>query len=271
MDYSSVITQCANYIQDHPADEITAEKLAEYSGYSLYHLSSVFRACMGCSVGRYILEEKLRLAERKVREGEKITDIALEGGFDTNAGFTKAFRKQYGSSPRKYQKKIVTSPIQPEYVRRSSLRVYGYVVNVEDDHEEAGKGAFWSNINFREYPSYPHDAADYAEVGAWINPDARTGKLEYFFGYVTSDPRPTKGFHEFLIPEGNYALFRLPYPADSQESTSSMESLPSRIRELWSYIFSDWFALEKDSDFDDGRLCFEKYGRDCVELYVPLR
>lgn len=264
MNYNSLVSKCTEYIKSHMASEITAQELADLCGYSLYHLSSVFRACFGCSIGRYITEEKLRLAAGRIQEGQKITEVAMDVGFDTGSGFTKAFRRQFGCSPKEYRRQ---HPVRPEFVKRSGYKVYGYVIPVEEDHEQAGKPAFWSQVNFRDLPSYPADAADYAEIGVWINPDALTGKMEYFFGYITSDPRPAEGFRQILLPGGDYVVFRLPYGTGEG---SGPDALPVRIQALWQYIFGDWFSSRQSVLFDEKRLCFEKYGADHVEICVPV-
>ena len=294
MNYHSLINLCNDHIRKHPSEDITAQVLADLCGYSLYHLSSVFRACLGCSVGRFIMEERLRLAAYRIRAGRKITDVALDCGFDTASGFTKAFRRQFGCSPREYRDGIdkisdkmknmdrhlpqaedleglTHGLIRPEFVKRSSLKVYGYVIPVEDDdinHElrQDEKAAFWSRINFKTLPSYPEGASDYAEVSTWINPDRLTGKMDYFFGYVTSDRRPADGFHEVTLAAGDYAIFRLSYPASGIK-----DILPTHVRDLWRYIFGEWLTENDSVVFDDSRLCFEKYGAEKVEVCVPVK
>lgn len=285
MNYKSLIDKCTRYIEEHSSQEITAEDLADLCGYSLYHLSSVFRACFGCSIGRYIQEEKMRMAARKLGEGQKISEVAYECGFDTSSGFTKAFRRQYGVSPSEYrnhsmateEKESATGrnpmkdlshpalPVRPEFVKRSGFKVYGYVIPVEESHAQAGKAGFWSQVDFKEFPSYPEDAADYAEISTWINPDKETGKMEYFFGYVTSDPAPSEGFRTLSLLGGDYVIFRLSY---YKEGVS--EEFLLHIQSVWHYIFDEWFASHPKITFDDSRLCFEKYGQASMEICVPV-
>ena len=265
MNYHALITQCEDYIKKNIASEITAQNLADHCGYSLYHLSSVFRACFGCSVGRYITEERLRLAARMIQDGKKITEVAMESGFDTSSGFTKAFRRQFGCTPREYRRR---APVLPEFVKRSALKAYGYVIPVHEEQEEAGQAAFWSQIRFRDYPPYPEDASDYAEIGIWINPDKKTGMMDYFFGYVTNDASPAEGFRPISIDAGVYAVFRLAYPP---ADTDLKQTLPLSIQAMWQFIFQEWLEESISPDFDDSRLCFEKYGSESAEIWVPIK
>lgn len=293
MDYYDLIRQCTSHIRRDPCKRITAGDLAASCGYSLYHLSSVFRICLGCSVGRFIQEEKLRLAAEQLRDGRKITEVALDAGFDTSSGFTKAFHRQFGCSPRAYRsltslpsspsiipsdKAILPYPsLQPEYVKRNDLKVYGYIIPVEESHKQFKKAAFWSHIDFKKLPPYPGDASDYAEVGIWLNPDTGSGQMDYFFGYVTNDPSPAEGFQHIDLAGGDYALFRLPYPTDKNQTdndkagSSTMDALARHVETLWLYIFEEWLSDERKVRFDDSRLCFEKYGTEYAEIYIPIK
>jgi len=57
---------------------------------------------MGSSIAVYILKRRLDHALAEIACSRKAIDVVLEYGFDTYAGFYKAFVKMYGCSPRKY-------------------------------------------------------------------------------------------------------------------------------------------------------------------------
>jgi predicted transcriptional regulator YdeE len=90
--------------------------------------------------------------------------------------------------------------------------------------------------------------------------------MDYFFGYVTNDPAPAEGFESITLSGGNYAVFHLPYGSDTFEN----EELALRIQALWQYIFEEWLYSKSENIFDDTRLCFEKYGIDMAEIYIPV-
>ncbi len=294
MNYISLLDQCKEYIREHLANDISARELADHCGYSLYHLSSVFRACFGCSVGRYILEEKLRFAALWILEGRKVSDVAVDMGFDTASGFAKAFKRIYGCSPREFRKNtnethhaslmrserkhdamdshghsishaVAHSPVmQPEYVKRTAVNANGYIIPVSEEDEQSGQAAFWAQVDFKALPSYPDDAADYGEVGVWMNPHPESGKMDYFFGYITSNSQSSEGFANISLGEGEYVVFRLIYP-------SLLSEVPEQLQAHWQYIFKDWFAGQAALEFDDSRLCFEKYGTDEIEIRIPVK
>jgi len=56
----------------------------------------------GSSIAEYILKCRLDHALAEIACSRKAIDVVLEYGFDTYAGFYKAFVKMYGCSPKKY-------------------------------------------------------------------------------------------------------------------------------------------------------------------------
>lgn len=80
--------------------EITPTELAEMSGYSLWHFLHLFQRDVGMSLCRYRTRRRLARAIWHISRGMSITDAALRWGFESHSGFFRAFRKEYGMSPR---------------------------------------------------------------------------------------------------------------------------------------------------------------------------
>ncbi|HHV95779.1 MAG TPA: helix-turn-helix domain-containing protein [Clostridiaceae bacterium] len=102
MQYPEVIKSALDYIEQNLKTNITAEELARMANYSTYHFYRLFSSVMGSSIASYILKRRLDHALAEITAGRKAIDVVLEYGFDTYAGFYKAFIKMYGCSPRKY-------------------------------------------------------------------------------------------------------------------------------------------------------------------------
>ena len=94
--------QILQYIDTNLKSEITAAELADMAGYSLWHFCRMFSQETGLPVMAYIAKRRVDNALMEISNGRKGTDVALEYGFDTYAGFYKAFARMYGCSPRKY-------------------------------------------------------------------------------------------------------------------------------------------------------------------------
>lgn len=98
----AIIQASLDEIEAHLCDELTARVLADRAGFSLYHFYHVFESVTGMSVGRTITYRRLLHALWQMSRGQNATAAALTYGFDTHAGFYKAFRKEFGCSPTQY-------------------------------------------------------------------------------------------------------------------------------------------------------------------------
>ncbi len=102
MQIPEIIKSSLDYIEQNLRTDITAEELARMANYSTFHYYRLFSLVMESSVSSYILKRRLDHALSEIADGRKAIDVVLEYGFDTYAGFYKAFTKMYGCSPKKY-------------------------------------------------------------------------------------------------------------------------------------------------------------------------
>jgi AraC family transcriptional regulator len=92
------------YIREHLHEPLDRETLAAVAGFSIPHFHRVFTAQIGESAISYIRRLRLERAGRKLRMGAiDITEVALAAGYDTHAAFSKAFKQQFGLSPREFR------------------------------------------------------------------------------------------------------------------------------------------------------------------------
>lgn len=123
MQYPEVIRTALDYIEQNLKTDITAEELARMANYSTYHYYRLFSSVIGSSVSGYILKRRLDHALAEIAGGRKAIEVVLEYGFDTYAGFYKAFVKMYGCSPKKYLSIYQTHiPNKPEVVKMYTER-----------------------------------------------------------------------------------------------------------------------------------------------------
>ena len=96
------IESSLNYIEENLKTDITADELARIANYSVGHFCRLFAQTMGSTVSSYILKRRLDHALIEISSGRTAVSVVLEYGFDTYAGFYKAFVRMYGCSPKKY-------------------------------------------------------------------------------------------------------------------------------------------------------------------------
>ena len=104
MDNRTVIQQSLDYIEENLQTQITAAELSEMVGFSLFHYYRLFQQATGLPVMQYILRRRLLHGVYAMKQGSGKTDAALLYGFDTYAGFYKAFCREFGSTPSDFLK-----------------------------------------------------------------------------------------------------------------------------------------------------------------------
>ena len=90
------------YIEQNLKTDIATDELAKMANYSVGHFCRLFAQTMDSTIASYILKRRLDHALDEISSGRKAINVVLEYGFDTYAGFYKAFVKMYGCSPKKY-------------------------------------------------------------------------------------------------------------------------------------------------------------------------
>jgi len=115
-----------DFVERHLAEPITLHTLAEAAGYSPWHSARIFREMTGKAPFEYIRELRLSRAAARLRDGDnRIIDVALDFVFESHEGFTRAFSRQFGMSPREYVKN------QPPVRLFMPLRVRDYYLRLQ--------------------------------------------------------------------------------------------------------------------------------------------
>lgn len=98
-----------NYIEENLEDDLSLERMAGSFYISKYHISHIFKENAGISVHQYIMKKRLESCRQAIVSGMEISKAFLMYGFKDYSSFYRAFRKEYGISPKEYkdmQKKI---------------------------------------------------------------------------------------------------------------------------------------------------------------------
>lgn len=104
MDNRVIIQKSLDYIEENLSTEIAAAELAEMAHISLFHYYRLFQQATGLPVMQYILRRRLLHGVYAMKQGSSKIDAALLYGFDTYAGFYKAFCREFGSTPSAFLK-----------------------------------------------------------------------------------------------------------------------------------------------------------------------
>ena len=291
MSYADMLQDTLEHIDANLCGELSLERLASRVTFSPYHFSRVFHFNIGYTVMDYVRRRRLAFAASELSGGGKVIDIALNYGFETHSGFSKAFRRCYGCSPETYRihaharkpelpslshmKKYLSGGIvmEPKIISRPAFKIAGYSIRTtnEDGKNNTEIPAFWGR--------YVHDGRcekmhketflkNHAEYGACFAMDAN-GEFTYAIGCEPRDGCAIPaGYEVFDIPAAAYAVFTTP-PSDEAGFSAGIQG-------TWAFIFNEWFP-KSGYEYAEGCADFELYdersmgdsGKTC-DVYIPV-
>lgn len=91
------------YIEQHYAEHITVYDIAHKFYVSDSSISHHFKQKMGISIYHYVTQRRLISAKNLISKGMALEQVAARVGFSDYSAFYRAFKQEYGISPRQYR------------------------------------------------------------------------------------------------------------------------------------------------------------------------
>ena len=100
----TLLTSFIEYIENNLSESLTLNSIAAHFYISRSAVSKFFREEMDTSFHRFLTQRRLILAKQLISGGEGLERVAQLCGFTDYSVFYKAFKKEYGLSPREFAK-----------------------------------------------------------------------------------------------------------------------------------------------------------------------
>ncbi len=102
--YGRAHLQVVAFIEQHLFEPLDLERIARVAGYSPWQFSRRFTRMQGESVMAYVRGQRLQRAAARLAENPDlgVLDVAIECGFESQAAFTRAFTRAFGTPPRRF-------------------------------------------------------------------------------------------------------------------------------------------------------------------------
>ena len=105
-----IVGRALALLHDRPADSWTLERLAREIGASRSALADRFTQFVGQPPMRYLAQWRMQLAARLLSDGSaKVAAIARDVGYDSEAAFSRGFKKIVGVAPANWRRRSMAA------------------------------------------------------------------------------------------------------------------------------------------------------------------
>ena len=291
MDCAKIIQATQDYIAQNLSEPLSAQDLAGRVGFSHYYFCKLFSFYTGMPVMEYIRRMRLAHAANEICAGKRILDVALECGFESHGGFSKAFKKIYSYSPEEYRRRVgnhrppAPNPLKnaekdcatvmprATIVERTGFYIAGIILRTSPDMRSVSSTpAVWSNTDLLEQENKIYAAARPKEHGEYyISFPVAKETFRLVAAVKIADPEEVESsLYVDYIEGGLYAVFSLP------PVFGNSDAFASSVTRAWHYIYEEWLPAS-DYVIDQARLDYEFYDERChgdgpysMDIYIPI-
>jgi len=258
----NLMNEMIDYIEDHLTEEISYQKLSKIVGMNEFLMQRVFSLVAGISISEYIRKRRLSKALEEIQNTkETILDIAIKYQYSSAIPFTRAFKKEFGSTPSDYRKKNKKYnqflKIHFEKTENSSL---------EYEVKEQQETILWmkkieadtlDNFRYKIRKLYKElKQTEAYQLWNQIGMYAIWDHQEKTYCYFVGSKKKISNTERIILPAGKYAIF----------SVGSREQ--KDIIKTNQIIYHGW--LPSTSFNLKNTPCFEYYQQDNCQIGVPV-
>jgi len=259
VEWTAVLKQAIDYMEEHLLDDITVEAVAENVSVSNFYFQKGFKIMTGYTIGEYIRNRRLYMAALDVLKGnEKIIDIAYKYGYDTPESFSKAFNRFHGVSPihligqsyklKIFQPLIISISIKGGNVmdftidKMGAFKVVGMERTFQYDSAYEAIPKFWNEYcqKYMDKLCSLEGNCNIGKYGINIDENMQMKEFRYLIAGDYNGGDVPEGFDVVEIPAMTWAKFRCVGP------------MPSALQSVNTRIFKEWLPNNNQYDIAAG-------------------
>lgn len=107
IEYDERIATVLQYINNNLDKDLSISLLSAKVFLNKYYLMHLFKDQTGYTMHNYIIKKRLIKAVALIKQGDQLGQICDESGFSDYSSFVRAFKKEFGMSPKNYYKDFV--------------------------------------------------------------------------------------------------------------------------------------------------------------------
>lgn len=111
IEHNSKISAVVEYINENLCEDLSLDTLSQKFYISKYHLSRQFKEYVGFTIHQYISKKRLIIAKIHLHDGDSIYSVFIDSGFNNYQNFLKAFKDEFGFTPKKYVKSLAENKL----------------------------------------------------------------------------------------------------------------------------------------------------------------
>ncbi len=264
LEVKQYIDECLDELISKKRTAIDDKDLAAHFGYPYTTFRKFVQTVGGFTLHNYIRTRKVQKAAELLRQGMSTSEAAKAVGYDTLAGFNKAFFDIYGVTSSKYaESRGCCRMTEPELKEISDFYVVGYLLTAGNRPKEEERGGWWIG---RAFPYVSEE--DFMKIGGGAESVAIWIEWENRWFYILGPPVSKvlfvpKNMRSRRVPGGQFMSFRAPPSKNNTE-------LCDNIRATWWYAYHQWLP-ESEFEADESRIPYEFYLNDDNLVYIPVK
>lgn len=98
------VQMICQYIDEHLDEPCTLEEIGAVVGWSPFHLQRTFKQVVGITPRQYTEMQRIARFKQCLRDGESVTNAALEAGYSSSSRIYAQTEQHMGMSPKTYRK-----------------------------------------------------------------------------------------------------------------------------------------------------------------------